>query len=100
MFLKNIPMLKEEAFAEAWYINDDGTYAGARATGSGARPGGSYGRGPLARHGHRVGDCGGGPGALHASGVRDARGRLLPDEERWERGRQNTRQPRDRGPPV
>ena len=39
-----------------------------------------------------MGSSSGGPGAVHAGGVRDARGRLLADEERRERGREDTRE--------
>src|SRR5215218_4175187 len=90
----------EEAFAEARIIIDHGLVVGSRATRAGVRAEGPLDGGSLAGDGHDVGDPCGVSGPLHAGRIRDAGGRFLPNEERRECGRQDTRQPGDRGPVV
>src|SRR5215210_2730740 len=98
MFQENIPpTFEEEAFAEARITIYRGPVVGARATRAGVRAGWSFDGGSLASDGHGVGDRNGVPGTFHAGRVRDARGWLLPDEERRERCRQDTGKPGDRG---
>src|SRR5688572_32325223 len=90
----------EEAFAEARITIDHGFVVGARATRAGVRAEGSFDGGSLAGDGHDVGDRGGVSGPLYAGRIRYAGGRFLPNEERRECGRQDTRQPGDRGSAV
>src|SRR5688500_2539832 len=90
----------EEAFAEARTIIDHGLVVGARATRASVRAEGSFDGGSLAGDGHDVGDRSGVSGPLHAGRIRYAGGRFLPNEERRECGRQDTRQPGDRGSAI
>src|SRR5215210_6806751 len=86
---------KEGSFAQVCSFIDDVIAADRGGTGGGVRAGdaGNAGNGDAggrsARRGHHMGDRDGGAGALHAGRLRHAGGRLLPDEERRERGGQD-----------
>src|SRR5215208_3851683 len=90
----------EEAFAETRVTIDHGLVVGAHATRAGVRAEGAIDSGSLAGDGHDVGDRSGVSGPFHAGGIRYARGRLLPDEERGERGGEDPGKPRHRRPVV